>query len=303
MQKILIGTRASLLARTQTEWVAQQLRSMHPGLITELVPIHTTGDERRSTPLAQVGAKGMFVKEIEEALLQGRIDMGVHSMKDMPAQMPPGLEIACVPVREDPRDALLTLKKLTLQQLPQGARMGTSSPRRKALLSALRPDLCWNDLRGNLDTRLQRLQEGRFDAILLASAGLNRLKLGLEFACAIEPEVCLPAPAQGALALEICSANQQVRAILMPLHHMETAWETDAERAFLAALGAGCTVPAAALARCTGTELRLQCAAASPDGNRILKIELSASAHQAAALGKQAAERLLEQGAAALLEG
>ena len=206
-QHIKIGTRASLLAVTQSTWVKQQIERQHPGTTVELVKIVTKGDKILDVPLAKVGGKGLFVKEIEDALLDGQVDLAVHSMKDVPAELPQGLHVAIVPEREVPYDAFVSVKHKNLAELPQGATVGTSSLRRKAQLAALRPDLQINDLRGNLDTRLRKLDEGIYDAIILAGAGLNRLGLQVRITAFFRPEQMLPAIGQGALGLEYVSKS------------------------------------------------------------------------------------------------
>jgi hydroxymethylbilane synthase len=300
---VRFGTRGSLLARTQTETVVERLRAAHPGLevVTEI--IQTTGDLRRDVPFAQVGTKGMFVKEIEQALLEGRIDVGVHSLKDMPGELPDGLELACVPAREDPRDALLTRDGATLETLPQGATVGTSSLRRQAQLRAYRSDLRLEELRGNLDTRLRKLDEGQYEAIVLACAGLNRLGWGARISERIAPEVCVPAAGQGALALETRVGDAATLALLTPLHDPDTADAVTAERRFLAALGGGCTVPAGALAQVAGRTVTLIAVLAASDGSERLLERQEGDRTEAARVGAAVAHRLLKRGGHAFLKG
>ncbi len=301
--RLRIGTRGSLLARTQTEMVVQQIRAANPGLLVETHIIQTTGDVQRNVPFAQVGTKGMFVKEIEQALLDGSIDVGVHSLKDMPSELPDGLELACIPAREDPRDALLTRSGLTFAHLPAQAIIGTSSLRRQAQFRALRPDFRLEELRGNLDTRLRKLEEGAYDAILLAVAGLNRLGLAERITERLEADVCVPAAGQGALALETRCGDTITLAMLNSLHHPATAAEVTAEREFLAALGGGCSVPAGALATAEGEELRIVGLIAAPDGSRVVRAERTGTVSGAKQLGAELGAALLDSGGRDLLKG
>lgn len=301
--RLRIGTRGSLLARTQTGMVAEQLQRAHPGLEIVVETIQTTGDLRRDVPFAAVGAKGMFVKEIEQALLDGAIDVGVHSLKDMPGELPEGLELACVPQREDPRDALLSRDSQTLASLPQGAAIGTSSARRQAQLRAFRPDLRVEELRGNLDTRLRKLDEARYDAIVLACAGLNRLGLAERITERLSPEICLPAVGQGALALETRAGDTAISDLLSPLHDPDSADAVAAERGFLARLEGGCTVPAGALAQVSGARLTVTAIVAAPDGARVFREGREGDRAQAAQIGAELADALLAKGARALLKG
>ncbi len=301
--RLRVGTRGSLLARAQTEGIVARLRALHPGLEIVVEIIQTTGDVRRDVPFAQIGTKGMFVKEIEQALSDGRIDLGVHSLKDMPGELPDGLELACIPTREDPRDALLTRNGLTLDTLPQGALVGTSSLRRQAQLLAYRSDLRLAELRGNLDTRLRKLDAGEYDAIVLACAGLNRLGLESRISERLSPAVCVPAVGQGALALETRADDPQTQAWLIPLHDADTADAVAAERGFLAALGGGCTVPVGALARVEADQVRLEALIAAPDGSQTLRETLSGPRAEAVSLGARLAERLLARGGSAFLKG
>jgi len=236
MPTITIATRGSKLALWQAEHIAARLRERHPGLAVELLKIKTTGDKILDVPLAKVGGKGLFVKEIEEALLDGRADIAVHSMKDVPAVLPAGLVIGAVPQREDPTDALLSVAYDGLAGLPRGARVGTSSLRRQAQLAALRPDLAIETLRGNLDTRVKKLLSGQFAAIVVASAGLNRLGLAAPKRHTLAPPEFLPAVAQGALGIELRADRADVASLLAFLDHEPTRLAVTAERAFLAGL-------------------------------------------------------------------
>lgn len=297
-----IGSRGSLLARTQTEWVAQQLRDLNPGVRVEIEIIQTTGDLRRDVPFAAVGAKGMFVKEIEQALIEGRIDLGVHSLKDMPSELPAGLELACVPVRENPYDALLARSHAKLSDLNPGAIVGTSSVRRSAQLRHARPDLSIEELRGNLDTRIRKLDEGQYDAIVLAAAGLNRLGWADRITELLSRDVCVPAAGQGALALETRSGDTETLRLVESIHDPLSADAIAAERAFLAALGGGCSVPAGAHAVILGERISLVAMIAAPDGSHVLRTEDSDVRANAAELGRRVAHRLLDDGGHDLLK-
>ncbi len=303
MKKLLrIGTRASLLAVTQSTWVKNQIENAHPQTQVELVKISTTGDRILDVPLAKVGGKGLFVKEIEDALLAGEVDLAVHSMKDVPAELPEGLHIGIIPVRETPRDAFLSVQHASLEALPQGATIGTSSLRRKSQLAALRPDLKIIDLRGNIDTRLRKLDEGLYDAIILAGAGLNRLGLQHRITALLEPEQMLSAIGQGSLGIELRTDDAELLAGLQFLHHPETAVTVAAERAFLLRLEGGCQVPIGAYATLSGTTVHLTGLVASVDGRQRIKDMVSGPAEQASSLGIALAETLLAQGGKALLD-
>jgi hydroxymethylbilane synthase len=303
LNRLRIGTRGSLLARTQTELVASQLRTAHPDLEISTEIVQTTGDARRDVPFAQVGTKGMFVKEIEEALLADTVDVGVHSLKDMPSELPHGLHLACIPVRESPFDALLSRNHLSLDELPVNAIVGTSSVRRQAQLRAARPDLRLVELRGNLDTRLRKLEEGQYDAIVLACAGLNRLGLTHRITQELSPSVCLPAVGQGALALETRTADTDVASLLGVLHSPNTADCVAAERGFQAGLNGGCSVPAGAYASLDGDMIILHAIIAAPDGSHILRERLTGPRSSARELGQAMARQLLERGGNELLKG
>lgn len=298
-----VGTRGSLLALTQTEWLVGKLKEAHPKSRFHIQIIQTTGDLRRDVPFAAVGTKGMFVKEIEQALLDGEIDMAVHSLKDLPGELPDGLEILCTPPREDPRDALIARNGLTLETLPANAAVGTSSIRRQSQLIHFRKDLQLMELRGNLDTRLRKLDEGQYDAIVLACAGLNRLGLAHRITQSIPPSISLPAVGQGALAIEGRSGEAAVRNLLHPVHDKDTADAIEAERGFQAALDGGCTIPAGAYATVEGARITLTALIAAPDGSQIVQIVDSADRADARVLGITVAERLLDRGGRAFLKG
>jgi len=297
-----IGTRASLLAVTQSTWVKTQIEAAHPQVRVELVKITTKGDRILDVPLAKVGGKGLFVKELEDALLAGEVDLAVHSMKDVPTELPDGLHIGIIPVREIPQDALVSVKYASLAALPAGATVGTSSLRRKSQLAALRPDLKIIDLRGNIDTRLRKLDEGRYDAIILAGAGLNRLGLQGRITVLLHPAQMLPAISQGALGIELRRDDTELLAGLQFLHHPRTAMAVAAERAFLLRLEGGCQVPIGAYATLEGTTITLTGLIASVDGRQLIKERCSGPVEQAGQLGTTLAETLLARGGKALLD-
>lgn len=305
---IVVGTRSSPLALRQTEEVLARLRALHPGLSFEVKTITTQGDTILDRPLPSFGGRGVFVKEVEVALQEGSVDVAVHSLKDVPTQLPPGLTLAAVTSRRDPSDCLVLAARhreagRTLDTLPEGARIGTGSLRRAAQLRAYRPDLRVESVRGNLQTRLRKLDEEGFDALVLAAAGLQRLGMDHLIAQLLPPEVCLPAPGQGALALETRADDTVVRALVEPLGDPEATAEVISERALLAALGGGCHVPVGARGHVSGGVLRLQAVVASADGSRVVRGADSGAPEEAEALGYRLAEELLRQGARELLEG
>lgn len=301
-RKLRIGTRASQLALTQSEWVREQILALLPGVDVELIRISTKGDRILDVPLAKVGGKGLFVKEIEEALLAGSIDLAVHSMKDVPTILPDGLHIGIVPQREEARDAFVSTRYRNLDELPQGAVVGTSSLRRKAQLLALRSDLQIHDLRGNVGTRLSKLDNGDFDAIILAGAGLRRLNLQARITALLPSAQMLPAIGQGALGIELRLSDTELLEQLQPLHHYETAATVAAERAYLARLEGGCQVPIGAYALLQDDMLALTGLIASVDGVTLLRETFSAPASDAALLGRTLAEELLGRGGKTILE-
>jgi hydroxymethylbilane synthase len=297
-----IATRKSQLAMWQAAHVATLLRQAHSGLEVELVPIVTQGDRIQDRPLAAIGGKGLFIKELELALEEQRADMAVHSMKDLPGDLPDGLVIAAVLERADPHDALIAANAARLDDLPRGARVGTSSLRRQAQLLAARPDLRVEPLRGNVDSRLRRFDAGELDAIVLACAGLIRLGLESRIAARINSRVCLPAVAQGVIGIECRGSDQRVLQLLSVLEHTATRIAMNAERAFARRLGGSCQSPIAAHARLEGDALLLDGLVAEPDGSRLLRDSQSGSAGHPAALGALLAERMLAAGAGPLLE-
>jgi hydroxymethylbilane synthase len=299
---LIIGTRGSQLALWQAEWVQRQLKQIAPDLSVVLKRIQTSGDKIQDVPLAKVGGKGLFVKEIEEALLKNDIDLAVHSMKDMPAVLPSGLHIICVPEREDPRDALLAGDKKKLDALPLGARVGTSSLRRQAQLLHVRPDLQIKMLRGNVDTRLRKLQENHFDAIVLAASGLKRLGWDEHITECLPVDVSLPAIGQGALGIEGREDDGFVRNLVSRLEHQPTRVTVTAERALLKRLEGGCQVPIAGHAVLQGESLTLDGLVISLDGKRYVRYALSGSMSEAESLGTKVAEGLLDRGAQPILQ-
>ncbi len=301
-KEIRIGTRASLLAVTQSTWVKNQIEEQYPDTTVELVKIVTKGDKILDVPLAKVGGKGLFVKEIEDALLDKRVDLAVHSMKDVPAELPEGLQVAIVPEREIPQDAFVSVKYKTVDELPQGAVIGTSSLRRKSQLACLRPDLEIKDLRGNLDTRLRKLDDGEYDAIILAGAGLNRLGMQDRITALFTPEQMLPAIGQGSLGIELRIPDTELLEGMQFLHHQDTAVTVAAERAFLLRLEGGCQVPIGGFATLDNDTITLTGLIASLDGKTILKEQLSGPTAEAKKIGVTLAETLLDQGGKAILD-
>ena len=300
---VVLGTRGSKLAVHQSEWVQAQLHALAPHVTVTLRRIQTSGDRILDVPLAQIGGKGLFVKEIEEALLSGEIDLAVHSMKDVPTELPDGLEILCVPPREDPRDALISRDGKLFLDLPLGAKIGTSSLRRQSQLLHARPDLTIAMLRGNLDTRLKKLHEGQFDAIVLAAAGLRRLAWAHEITEYLAPQISLPAIGQGALGIEGRKDDAFIRSLLSGLDHAPSKIAVLAERALLHRLQGGCQVPIAAHATLTGTKVRLEGVVASVDGKELIRDSVEGTIEDPESIGVQLAERLLARGGERILQG
>ena len=299
---IRLGTRGSPLAWQQAQWVKDRLEQRHPELKVELVKIKTKGDKILDVPLAQVGGKGLFVKEIEEALLTKRVDLAVHSMKDMPGDLPEGLRIGAVPVREDPRDVFLSPQKIALDQVPVSAKIGTGSLRRKAQLLGFRPDLEIIPLRGNLDTRIRKMETLGLAGIVLAAAGLHRLGWHHLISHYLEPEICLPAVGQGALAIEVRADDSRLQEWINFLHHEESALCTRAERAFLQRLEGGCQVPLAGQARVKGERLLMAGLIADLDGKSIFKDQREGPIQDPEGLGTALADHLLGLGGRAVLD-
>lgn len=297
-----IGTRGSLLALKQSENVKTALQAQWPELQVELQIIKTTGDKILDVPLAKVGGKGLFVKEIEDALLNRSVDLAVHSMKDVPADLPDGLCIGAIPPREDPRDVLVASRGESLPHLPQGARVGTSSLRRAAQLKKLRPDCAIESLRGNLDTRLRKVREGMYDAVVLAAAGLRRMGWEDRITCYLDPEVFVPAIGQGAIGIEIRGTDEYLQRLLGPLHHTDTAVAVGAERALLKELQGGCQVPIGGYATVSGGTVELTGLVASLDGREMFRITRSAAREQAESLGRSLAGEILAAGGRRILQ-
>ncbi|MBW2057139.1 MAG: hydroxymethylbilane synthase [Deltaproteobacteria bacterium] len=296
IKHLRIGTRGSELALRQAELVRERLVRLHPGLAAELVTVKTKGDIILDVPLARVGGKGLFVKEIENALLDGRIDLAVHSMKDVPTSIPPGLVLGCVASREDPSDALVSRTGQRLNELPLGARIGTSSLRRQAQLLHFRPDFEVVPLRGNLQTRLRKMEEQGLHAIVLASVGLRRMGLDHMIAETIPTEICLPAIGQGVLSVETRAEDGTVNRAVSSLNDPETATAMKAERAFLRRLEGGCQVPIAAYAWPSRGGLEMEGMVASLDGKRLIRQRTWGREQEAEALGLDLAETILSMG-------
>ncbi|WP_456375660.1 hydroxymethylbilane synthase [Thiolapillus sp.] len=299
---IRIATRKSPLAMWQAEHVAAALRTAHPGIQVELLGMSTQGDKILDTPLAKIGGKGLFVKELEQGMLDGSADIAVHSMKDVPVELPQGLHLPVIMEREDPRDALVSNDYASLDELPEGARVGTSSLRRQCQLRAGRPDLKLLPLRGNVNTRLRKLDEGEYDAIVLAAAGLIRLDFAHRIRAFIEPGQSLPAIGQGAVGIECRADDARVNDLIAPLHHADTASRVLAERAMNNRLEGGCQVPIAGHAILQGEELWLRGLVGSEDGKTIVRDEIRGPREEAEVMGVTLAERLLADGADQILK-
>jgi len=298
---IRIATRKSLLALWQAEYVKRELERHHPGLEVELLGMTTKGDRILDAPLAKVGGKGLFVKELEQAMYDGRADIAVHSMKDVPVELPGGMALPVICAREDPRDAFVSPRFADLDALPEGARVGSSSLRRQCQVRARRPDLVVRDLRGNVQTRLGKLDAGEYDAIILATAGLLRLELEERIASRLPVEVSLPAIGQGAVGIECRADDTRLQELLAPLHHPETATVVAAERALNRRLEGGCQVPIAGYAVLEGDGLWLRALVGSPDGRTVIRGEVRGAPADAEALGTGLAEELLARGADRIL--
>jgi hydroxymethylbilane synthase len=281
--------------------VAAGLRGAWPGLAVELEVIRTSGDRLAQAHLADVGGKGLFVKEIEDALLAGRVEVAVHSLKDLPSGTAPGLRLAAFPPREEPRDLLVSRRAAAVAALPTATRVGTSSPRRRVQLLAGRPDLAVEPIRGNVETRLRKLDEGTYDAIVLAAAGLRRLGIERGDATLLSPEEMLPAVGQGTLAVQVREADGETARLVAPLDDAPTRAVTEAERAFLTAMGGTCTTPLAAHAWLEAGRLRLRALVATPDGSRVLQDGATLDGGAPADLGQLVADRMLARGAAEII--
>ena len=301
MEKIRLATRESALALWQTEHVAALLREAHPGLQVELVPMTTRGDQVLDQPLAEIGGKGLFLKELEVAMLEDRADAAVHSLKDVPMELEPGFALAAVLERADPFDAFVSNTYAGFEELPFGARVGTSSLRRQALLRAHRPDLVIGDLRGNVNTRLAKLDAGDFDAIVLACAGLERLGMGARIRERLQARRFIPSAAQGAVAVEVRAGDAATSALFAPLHHADTAACTNAERTMTRLLGGSCRVPIAAYATLKGDKLSLEGLVGDAKTGKTVRGYASGPASEPDKLGEQVADMLVARGADALL--
>jgi hydroxymethylbilane synthase len=300
-RSIRIGTRSSALALRQTREVVEHAQAIWPDLTVEIIEIRTLGDRIQDVPLASIGDKGLFVKDIEEALLAGRIDWAVHSVKDLPSQLPGGLTLGTVGAREDPSDVLVARQGITLATLPAHAVIGTSSLRRRAQLLRWRPDLTIVSIRGNVDTRLRKLADEGFDGIIVAAAGLIRMGWAERISDIIPTDICLPAVGQGALGVEMRADDDQAQALFTPLASQATEAAITAERSFLAHLQGGCQVPIAALATVEGEKLWLRGMLSSVDGLTVLRDERWGTLHTPARLGAELAEALVQRGGDAIL--
>ena len=301
MKTLRIATRKSALALWQAEYVKQELERHHSGLTVELVKMTSKGDRILDAPLAKIGGKGLFVKELENALLENRADIAVHSMKDVPMEFPDGLELGVICPRENPQDAFVSNQYASLDELPEGAVVGTSSLRRQCQVLQRRPDLTIKFLRGNVNTRLAKLDDGQYDAIILAVAGLLRLGMKDRIRSALPTDVCLPAAGQGAVGIELRTGDEQTQKLIAPLHHSDTAIVVGAERAMNRRLNGGCQVPIAGFAELSGDSLYLRGLVGSPDGQTIYSSDIRCAAHENEQAGIKVAEHLLEQGAGRIL--
>lgn len=301
--KIVIGTRKSVLALWQAEYVADRLRKAYPDVTVELLPVSTRGDEILNMPLAQIGGKGLFIQELEYLIREGKADMAVHSLKDMPADLPPDFALAAVTDREDPRDAFVSLKYRSFEEMPAGSKVGTSSLRRQSQLLHRRSDLHIESLRGNVQTRLRKLDEGQYDAVILAAAGLKRLGLGDRIRSYLSIDDSIPAAGQGVMAIEVRKDDAELQQMLAFLHNEIVASCIAAERAFLGRVGGDCKVPAGAFAQeAEGGRLRVDAFISSEDGQRFYRRSISGNAAEAESLGASIADSLLDDGGREVLE-
>lgn len=301
MSVVRVATRGSLLALTQTGWVVDRLKERNPGVSFETEIFKTVGDKVLDVALSQIGGKGLFTKELEDALLAEKADIAIHSLKDMPTDLPEGLVLGCIPPREDPRDVVITVDGARFADLPAGTLVGTSSLRRLAQLRAHRSDLEFVPIRGNVDTRLRKLQEGQVGALVMAAAGLHRAGFTERITEYLEPQFCLPAPGQGALAVQIRERDGEIGRIVATLHDPLTAVAVQAERTVLARLEGGCQVPIGANARLARGQIHLEGLIAAPDGSRVVRCEAEGPEHGAVALGEKVAAWLLEHGGSEIL--
>ena len=299
--RLVIATRESALALWQARHIEARLKALYPAIEIRINGMTTEGDRKLGVSLAKVGGKGLFVKELEDALARGEADVAVHSMKDVPMELLTGHVMGAIPERADPRDAFLSNKFKTFAELPCGARVGTSSLRRESQLRALRPDIVVEPLRGNVPTRVRKLDEGQFDAIILAAAGLKRLGLAERITAILATDECLPAVGQGALGIECRAGRADLLELLAPLNDAATSAAVHAERAVSRTLGASCTVPLAAYAEVSGSELRLRAYVGAPDGRRIVRAQVAGKVQEAERIGTDAAIELRQGGAAEIL--
>jgi len=302
MKHIRIGTRGSALALWQTNWIKSNLKNIFPLCVFEIIRIKTQGDRDSQTPLESMGGEGVFVKQIEIALLDGEIDLAVHSMKDLPTVLPDGLTIGAIPKRIDPSDVLISKNNLDFPHLPQAAKIGTGSLRRQAQLLHARGDLVIKDIRGNVDTRLEKLRSENLDAIVLAAAGVQRLGRSDVITQRLPYSISLPAVGQGAIGVEIRSADKKLHDMVKSIHHPESVTAVTAERAFLRKLGGGCRVPIAALGTVDSGKLTLEGLVADRNGRRIIRSNTSGRQDKAEHIGEELAELLLEKGARTILD-
>ena len=300
---IIIGSRGSQLALCQTQRIVDRLQDLHPQFRFAIKRITTKGDEHSGQPSFGFEEKGEFVRELEEALLAGEISLAVHSFKDLPLDSPQGLEIAAVDQREDARDVLISVKANSLSQLPRGASVGTSSPRRAAQIKAFRPDLDVGGIRGNIDTRLRKVSSGQFDGIILAAAGLIRLGWEERIIEYLSMDICLPAVAQGALAIEVREGDEEIKRLVSVLNHEPTRQATTAEQVFLHSLGGGCRTPIAAYGQINSGTLELEGMVSTPDGSKLLRARAKGSAEFPQEVGTQLGEKLIAQGGREILGG
>ena len=301
-KRVTVGSRTSPLALAQTEEILRPLRVLHPDTEFMIVPITTGGDRHKNAPLLSM-ARGMFVKEIELALLNGEIDFAVHSAKDLPSALPDGLTLAAFGPRQDPRDVLVNRWGFPYQELPSGARIGTGSPRRTAQLKAYRPDVDILPIRGNVGTRIEKARGDQYDGVVLAAAGLVRLSRQDEISEYLSPDICTPDAGQGALAVEARASDSDVVEMLAGVDHHATSTAVTAERAFLETIGGGCLVPVAAYAQLHGAELHISTMAAVPDGSEIYRGRVTCDANHPESAGRHAAEALMETGAREIVRG
>lgn len=300
-KRVIVGSRGSKLALTQTNWVISELKRLNPGIEFEIEKISTKGDKITDVPLSRLGGVGLFTKELETALLKEKIDIAVHSAKDVPTVLPEGLTIGAAPKREDPHDVLISTNHATLERLPDNARIGTSSLRRKAQLLAFRPDFKILDLRGNLDTRLKKLETDDLEAIIVAHAGLLRLGFNGRISQIIPFDVMLPAVGQGSLCIEIRADDERVMKIVSAMDDHKTRIAIEAERALLAKLQGGCQVPIGAHAQVQGKEVHLEAIISTLDGDHAIRDELNGPASRAAKIGDELAQRMLDNGGEKIL--